>query len=102
MSNWDQDCVDMDGPAHITFGPGRAGSFQFGLVRGQMDCKPAEQGARIDFTWHGFDEGTEQLGRGHERISGDELLGHLYFHLGDDSSFRATRKPMARRRKSAK
>jgi hypothetical protein len=99
MANWDQDYVDMERPGRISFGPGRAGSFQFGLVQGQMDCKPAEQQERVDFTWHGFDEGTEHMGRGHARIVGGELQGHLYFHLGDDSAFRAVRAPRARRRK---
>lgn len=45
MSSWDQAYVDMDGPAHITFGPCHAGSFQFGMVQGQMDCKLAAQQA---------------------------------------------------------
>lgn len=100
MSSWDQDYMDMDGPAHITFGPGRAGSFQFGMAQGQMDCKPAAQRAHVDFTWHGFDEGTEHMGRGHARIVGGKLQGHLYFHLGDDAAFRAVREPPARPRKS--
>lgn len=102
MSNWDQDYVDMDGPGHFTFGPGRVGSFQFGMVQGQMDCKLAAQQAHVDFTWHGFDEGTEHTGRGHARIVGRELQGHLYFHLGDDSAFRAMHEPPARQRKNAR
>ena len=36
MSGWDQDYVDMDVPGHITFETARSGSFQFGLVQGQM------------------------------------------------------------------
>ena len=39
MAGWDQDYVDMEVPAHITFGSGRSGSFQFGLVQAQMDCR---------------------------------------------------------------
>ena len=34
MSAWDQDYVDMDGPGQITFGAGRSGAFQFGMVQG--------------------------------------------------------------------
>jgi len=104
MNAWDQDYVDMDGPGHITFGAGRSGSFQFGMVQGQMDCKPAEsQADRVEFTWHGFDEGSEHTGRGHARIVGSELQGHIYFHLGDDSAFRAVYQPRpARQRKTAK
>ena len=102
MSNWDQDYVNMDGPGHITYGAGRSGSFQFGMVQGQMDCKPAEpQADRVNFTWHGFDEGTEHTGRGHAWIVGSELHGHLYFHLGDDSEFRAVRHPTPVRRRQA-
>lgn len=101
MANWDQDYVEMEGPGRISFGPGRAGSFQFGLVQGQMDCKPAERQERVDFTWHGFDEGTEHMGRGYARIVGGELQGHLHFHLDDDSAFRAVREPRARRGRSS-
>ncbi|WP_197700446.1 hypothetical protein [Variovorax sp. HW608] len=104
MSNWDQDYVDMDGPGYITFGAGRSGSFQFGMVQAQTDCEHSKlQGRRVDFTWHGFDEGTEQMGRGHAGIVGDELHGHLYIHLGDDSAFRAVRQPKpVRERKGAR
>ena len=103
MSGWDQDYVDMDVPGHVTFGAGRSGSFQFGMVQGQMDCRPADlSGQRIEFTWHGFDEGDELTGRGHAEIVDGELHGHLYIHLGDDSAFRAARQfAAARKRKAA-
>lgn len=59
-----------------------------------MDSRPAELlGVRVTFTRHGFDEGTEHTGRGPARILGGELQGHLCFHLGDDSAFRAVRQP---------
>ena len=48
MSTGDQDCVDMDGPGHITFDAGPSGSLQFGMVQGQIDCNVAEQAQRID------------------------------------------------------
>jgi hypothetical protein len=34
-------------------------------------------------------------GRGNAEIVGDELHGHLYIHLGDDSAFRAVRQAAA-------
>jgi hypothetical protein len=90
MSGWDQNYVDMEVPGHITFSADRSGSFQFGLVQGQMDCKiDKRQGELIEFTWHGFDEGDELTGRGHAEIVGGELHGHLCIHLGDDCAFRA-------------
>lgn len=102
MSSWDQDYVDMDVPGHFTFENARSGSFQFGMVQGQMDCRlDKRQGQRIEFTWHGFDEGDELAGRGHAEIVDGELQGHLYIHLGDDSAFRAVR-PMAVAGKSAR
>lgn len=92
MSDWDQDYVNMEVPGHITFGKDLTGNFQFGMVQGQMDCKLEErQSQRVEFTWHGFDEGDELAGRGHAEIVKDELHGHLYIHMGDDSAFLAVR-----------
>ena len=87
MSGWDQDYVDMEVPGHITFEADKDGRFQFGLVQGQMDCR--WRGQSVDFSWHGFDENDEVSGRGDAEIKGDELHGHLYFHMGDDTAFRA-------------
>ena len=99
MSNWDQGYVDMEVPGRITFGTGRSGSFQFGAMQAQMDCKlNTRQCQRIEFTWHGFDEGDEMTGRGHAEIVGDELQGHLCIHLCDDSAFRAVRPESAARK----
>jgi len=62
-----------------------------------MDCKlDARQSSRIEFTWHGFDEGDAMSGRGRAEIVGDEMQGHLYIHLGDDSAFRAVRPELPR------
>jgi len=93
----------MDAPGHFTFGPGGAGSFQFGMVQGQMDCKPdRRRGPRIEFTWHGFDEGDELTGRGYAEIVDGELRGRIYVHLGDESAFWAVKQtPSARGRKTA-
>jgi len=88
----------MEVPGHITFGAGRSGSFQFGLLQGQMDCKIDKQSQRIEFTWSGFDEGDELTGRGHAGIVEGELRGHLYIHLGDDSAFRAVRQAVGIRK----
>ncbi|MDR3451864.1 MAG: hypothetical protein P4L96_03535 [Rhodoferax sp.] len=64
MSGWDQDYVDMDVPGHITFENTQSGSFQFGMVQGQMDCRlDKRQSQRVEFTWNGFDEGDELAGQ---------------------------------------
>ena len=89
METWDQDYVDMEMPGHITFEKNDIGNFQFGLVQGEMDCRVNAN--RVEFTWSGFDEGDEMNGRGFAEIESDELRGHFYIHLGDDSAFRAVR-----------
>ena len=61
MSGWDQDYVNMEVPGHFTFGKGHSGSFQFGMVQGQMDCRiDGRQSQRMAFPWHGFDEGDDR------------------------------------------
>lgn len=87
METWDQDYVDMEVPGHITFGKNHIGNFQFGLMQGEMDYRVNAN--RVEFTWGGFDEGDEISGRGFAEIENDELRGHFYIHLGDESPFRA-------------
>jgi hypothetical protein len=89
MDVWDQDYVDMEVPGHFTFEINGIGDFQFGLVQGQMDYRI--NGNRVEFTWNGFDEGDEMSGRGFAEIVQNELHGHIYIHLGDDSAFRAVK-----------
>ena len=89
MSGWDQDYVDMEVPGHFTFEKKELGSFQFGLVQGQMDYRVVDK--HVEFTWSGFDEGDEMNGRGIAEIVQGELCGHVYIHLGDDSAFRANK-----------
>lgn len=92
MSGWDQDYVDMEVLGHITFATGQSGSFQFGLMQGEMDCRIDRRlDPRIEFSWQGFAEGDELAGRGHAEIVDGELHGHMFIHQGDDSAFRAIR-----------
>ena len=45
---------------------------------------------RVEFTWEGVDEGDQVNGRGGASLVDDETIeGRVFFHLGDDSSFRA-------------
>ena len=109
MSNWDQDFVDLEVPGHFTFAANGPDHFQFGLVQGQMDCRfDGKPPGRVEFSWEGSDECDEcdeASGRGHAEIVDGELHGHIQFHGGDDSDFRAVRpEPQAktpRKRKPA-
>ena len=93
MEHWDKDFIDLVAPGHITFKRNGRGIFQFGAVNGNMDCRMEKCGnvKRIEFSWAGFDECDPAFGRGWAMIEDNELHGKIYFHLGDDSWFKATK-----------
>jgi hypothetical protein len=93
MEAWDQEYVNMEVPGHFTFKKDGTGHFQFGLVQGEMDCKMEviDNRERIEFSWEGQDELDPANGRGWAVIENEELHGRIFFHLGDDSTFRARR-----------
>jgi hypothetical protein len=70
------------------------GELGFIAVQGGLDWRSTTIEGRqaVEFSWQGFDEGDEVGGRGWAAIEPDgNLSGHIYFHLGDDSGFRARR-----------
>lgn len=101
MDRWDQDFVDLVEPGFIAFDRD-GGELAFGAVTGELDWKVGTRdGAPIvEWTWAGRDEGDDVNGRGWARVVGeDELVGHVFFHMSDDSAFAATRAPVAAARK---
>jgi len=93
MEQWDQDFVDAEVPGYISFTKNGMGEFQFGYVHGFMDChySKREGDEIVEFSWKGNDETDPTFGRGTAMIEDGELSGHLFFHRGDDSEFRAAR-----------
>lgn len=94
MDLWDREAIDLLGPAFIQFGRDRTGRFRFIAVDGWMDCRDAKRSGRlcVEFTWEGSDDCDPAGGRGWAALEEDgSLRGHIYFHLGDDSGFRAVR-----------
>jgi hypothetical protein len=92
MSAWGRDAIDLVEPGFIEFGGDGTGKLGFIAVRGWLDCRPVERDGRVgvEFTWDGVDEGDQVSGRGWAAVvDGETIEGHLFFHLGDDSSFRA-------------
>jgi len=92
MDLWGQEAIDLVGPAFIEFGHGRSGSFRFIAVDGWMDCRHQERNGRpyVEFTWDGDDDCDPATGRGWVKLEKDgSLSGHIYFHHGDDSGFKA-------------
>ena len=92
MDLWKRDDIDLIGPAYIEIGPDQSGRFRFIAVEAWMDCRDVqrEDHPAVEFTWEGSDEGDRTSGRGWAKLENDgSLSGHIYFHLGDDSGFRA-------------
>jgi hypothetical protein len=101
MDLWEQDDVDLVAPGFIEFGKDHEGSLGFIAVQGGIDWRDAPRDGRpgVEFTWEGFDEGDPVTGRGWVVMDeGGSLRGHLYFHLADDSGFRAERLEASRTR----
>jgi hypothetical protein len=93
MDLWDRESLDLVAPAFIEFSTAHGGSLGFIVVTGWIDWRASEaEHFDVEFTWDGDDEGDHVSGRGWATLGDDEVLrGHLYFHLGDDSAFRAER-----------
>jgi hypothetical protein len=94
MDLWDAEAIDLLGPGFIKLAGDRGGSFRFIAVEGWMDCRSGQRDGRpcVEFTWEGNDECDPASGRGWAVLEEDgSLRGHIYFHLGDDSGFRAVR-----------
>jgi hypothetical protein len=94
MDLWDQEALDLVGPTFIEFGAQQTGSLGFIAVEGSIDWRKVPRNGRpgVEFTWDGSDDGDPASGRGWAVLEEDgSVRGHIYFHLGDDSGFRAVR-----------
>lgn len=95
MENWDADYFNMDGQAYVEVDEKRGlGTFQFGLVFGQMDgdVEYIQGKDRFSFTWDGNDEMDPVSGRGWlQLVKSDEIEGYIKIHQSDSSMFQAVR-----------
>jgi uncharacterized protein YndB with AHSA1/START domain len=92
MELWNPEAIDLLGPAFIEFAPDNTGTFRFIAVQGSMDVRQVggEGPHRVEFTWEGDDDGEPSSGRGWASpAEGGALTGRIFFHMGDDSGFRA-------------
>ena len=65
------------------------GLLMFGAIQTDIDCRVEIINGceRLDFTFNGIDEGDPICGRGWAELKGDQLMGRIYIHQGDDSGF---------------
>ena len=64
--------------------------MDFIAVQASLDIRYAAtaDGPIAEFSWEGVDEGDQRSGRGRvARGTAGQLVGHLYFHMGDESAF---------------
>jgi hypothetical protein len=64
MDMWDEDYLNMQVQAHIQIEPNGLGTFQFGLVSGQLDGEVCEINDQefFYFSWEGNDESEQASG----------------------------------------
>ena len=94
MEVWGLDCLNLLGPANITFDDDGLGSFQFVAVVGFIDCQFSKRDGLplVEFSWQGQDDNEEACGRGWGIIEGNgKLHGRIFIHCADDSAFTANR-----------
>ena len=104
MDLWDQEALDLVGPATIEIGRDHTGSFRFIAVEAWMDYRRLLRDGQpaVEFSWEGSDDGDPASGRGWAAVEdGGSLVGHIWFHMGDDSGFRAVRVERPRRVRAA-
>ncbi len=94
MELWDKDFIDMIIPDFIEIDNEGCGELRFGCVVGSIDCRTDTWGdfERLEFSFEGEDEGDPRTGRGWAILEKQKLAGRFYFHMGDDSSFIASKK----------
>lgn len=89
MEMWNKEDIDLTETGYIKM-DGKSGNFHFICVDGYMDIKKGKD-SKYKFTWEGNDESDEASGSGEFIYENETLTGRIYFHQGDDSSFRAVK-----------
>ena len=92
---WDREALDLVAPAMLSLKPKGVGQIAFIAIEAQLDYRVVMRDGLpgVEFSFQGFDEGDEVMGRGWAILQGEQLRGRLFFHQGDDSSFVARREP---------
>jgi len=87
MSTWDSDYIDMVSPGIVAFKNNGEGQLRFGCVDVELDWRIEGGSERVEFTFSGFDEGSEVSGRGWAEVQKSRMAGKIFLHMGDVSEF---------------
>lgn len=87
---WDQDYIDLCGPATLVIAADGHGEIAFGAVQAALDLAYAR--TSVFFEWEGFDETDEVRGSGAAELQDDGSLEIEFdFHSGDEAVLTATK-----------
>lgn len=89
LDQWDADAGEMEEAGVITFEKEGSGEMVFGCVQAGLDWRFDAVTGRIEFSFSGFEEEDEILGRGWAMIKGRQMEGRIFMHMGDESGFTA-------------
>ncbi len=87
MEAWSPSQIEMVTPGQINFNKAGTGQLHFVAFNGEIDWRTSTEPGKIEFSFEGFDEGNKVSGRGWAKMGQGRINGHVYFHMGDDSSF---------------
>lgn len=90
-SEWEADYLHMIKTAKIEIHSRGIGRLHFGTVEVELDLEPDVWNPKdiLHFSFEGDCESDATCGRGSLKREGSLLIGHLAFHLGDRSTFKA-------------
>ncbi|HEU4521201.1 MAG TPA: hypothetical protein VFT12_04305, partial [Thermoanaerobaculia bacterium] len=85
------DVLDILGPALIEFESGNSGYFRLVSIQGDIDYRIVDKADELvaEWSWEGTSDVDAACGRGWAVVRGEELVGHIYIHQSEDSSFAA-------------
>ena len=90
---WDTDYNDTEEPGFIAFQKRGEGELHFGCIQAVLNWRHDPDTDRVEFSFSGFDEGTEVSGRGWGKVNGKKMDGKMFFYQGEDSGFKAEKIP---------
>ncbi|MEM8572932.1 MAG: hypothetical protein AAGG56_18850 [Pseudomonadota bacterium] len=89
MDLWDCDALNLVRPAYLKI-DGEDGEMGFIAIKAWLDIRYVTREGKpvAEFSWEGLDERDDRSGRGWVAASpSGGLVGHFFFHRGDDSGF---------------